>query len=45
VQAEALPVLLERGSVAAISETGSSKPLTYVLPVLDRREQRRVLWN
>jgi ATP-dependent RNA helicase RhlE len=36
VQAEALPLLLERRSVVAIAETGSGKTLTYVLPVLDR---------
>lgn len=36
VQAQALPVLLDRRSVVALSETGSGKTLTYVLPVLDR---------
>ncbi len=36
VQARALPALLERRSVVAVSETGSGKTLTYVLPILDR---------
>ncbi len=36
VQERALPLMLERKSVAAIAETGSGKTLTYVLPILDR---------
>lgn len=36
IQALILPKLLDRGSVAAVAETGSGKTLCYVLPVLDR---------
>lgn len=36
VQARAIPALLDRRSVAAVSQTGSGKTLSYVLPVLDR---------
>jgi superfamily II DNA/RNA helicase len=45
VQAQALPLLLERRSVVAIAETGSGKTLTYVLPILDRLKRMELDGN
>jgi len=45
VQAQAVPLLLERRSVVAIAETGSGKTLTYVLPILDRLKRMELDGN
>lgn len=45
VQVQALPVLLDRGSVVGIAETGSGKTLTYVLPILDRLKRMEEAGN